>query len=68
MPRTKAQNRLDRLDIRLEQQEKEAFQAAASLAGTPLATWVRERLRSASRRELEAVDKAVPFLPRRISS
>lgn len=67
MKKTKAKNRQERLDVRLESQEKEAFRVAADLAGAPLATWVRERLRGAARRELEAADKPIPFLPRFIS-
>lgn len=50
------------LDVRLEPAEKEAFKNAADLAGLPLSTWVRERLRLAARRELEDADMVVPFL------
>lgn len=50
------------LDIRLEPAEKEGFKAAADLAGVPLATWVRERLRRSARRELEEANLPIPFL------
>ena len=50
------------LDIRLELAEKDSFKAAAELAGVPLATWVRERLRRAARRELEEANQPIPFL------
>jgi hypothetical protein len=50
------------LDVRLEAAEKEAFRSAADLAGVPLATWVRERLRRVARKELEDADMSVPFL------
>ena len=54
------------LEVRLELAEKEAFRQAAELAGLPLSTWVRERLRRISRKELEDADLRVPFLPSRI--
>ncbi len=50
------------LDVRLETAEKKAFRAAAELAGVPLASWVRERLRGAARRELEEARQPIPFL------
>lgn len=50
------------LDIRLEAGEKEAFKEAAEFAGIPLSAWVRERLRRAARRELEAAGRPIPFL------
>jgi hypothetical protein len=51
------------LDMRLEEVEKEAFRAAAELAGLDLSAWIRERLRSAARAELEGAGQSVPFLP-----
>ncbi len=56
MPRT------DMLKFRVEPGEKEAFQQAAELAGIPLSTWVRERLRRAARIELEDAGRQIPFL------
>ena len=43
--------------IRLEQNEKEAYQSAADLAGMSLSAWVRERLRRATVRELKNATK-----------
>jgi uncharacterized protein (DUF1778 family) len=59
-------NRTERMEFRLEPDEKTAFQAAADLAGVPLSSWVRERLRRAARRELEEADQKVPFLKSRL--
>ena len=50
------------MEIRLSSAEKEAFREAADLAGIPLATWVRERLRRIATRELENADLTVAFL------
>ena len=50
------------LQIRLEPAEKEAFEAAADLAGLALSAWVRERLRQITVRELEASGRRVAFL------
>ena len=50
------------LEIRVQSLEKQAFRDAADLAGIPLATWVRERLRLASIKELEAVGHPIAFL------
>ena len=55
-------NREDRLELRLIDEEKEAFRQAADLAGVPLSAWVRERLRRAAREELEGFGRLVPFL------
>ena len=48
--------------LRLEPEEKEAFQQAAKMAGTPLTIWIRERLRKVARIELQDAGKQVPFL------
>ena len=53
------------MEIRVSQDEKAAFQAAAQLAGIPLSAWVRERLRRAAVRELEDAGQDIPFLHRR---
>jgi uncharacterized protein (DUF1778 family) len=50
------------MKLRLQPEEKEAFEQAAELAGVPLSAWVRERLRRAARRELDEDGKPVPFL------
>jgi predicted HicB family RNase H-like nuclease len=53
--------------VRLDATEKEAFRDAAELAGVPLSTWVRERLRQVAVRELENAARPIPFL-RRLAS
>ena len=50
------------LQIRLSEREKQGFQAAADMAGIPLSSWVRERLRLAAIRELENAGRKVPFI------
>jgi uncharacterized protein (DUF1778 family) len=51
-----------RLDMRLQEAEKEGFRAAAELSGLELSAWIRERLRRIAREELESAGKDVPFL------
>ena len=61
--RPKKQDRLEEsMEVRLASAEKRAFKEAAGLAGIPLSTWVRERLRQVAIRELEAVGLAISFL------
>ena len=50
------------LQIRLTDNEKHGFQAAAELAGLPLSSWVRERLRLAAIRDLESAGRKIPFI------
>lgn len=50
------------LQLRLNRDEKQAFQDAADLAGLPLSAWVRERLRKAARTELEGAGHKIAFL------
>ena len=50
------------LQIRLTQQEKDGFDQAAELAGIPLSSWVRERLRLAAIRDLECAGLPIPFV------
>ena len=50
------------LQIRLNDSEKQGFQAAADLAGIPLSSWVRERLRLAAIRDLESAGQKIPFI------
>ena len=52
------------LQIRLTDREKEGFQAAADLAGIPLSSWVRERLRMAAIRDLETGGMRAAFVDR----
>ena len=54
--------RTESLLVRLETDEKRAFREAAEIAGVPLSTWVRERLRQVAVRELENASRPVPFL------
>jgi hypothetical protein len=56
------------LDVRLALAEKQAFKEAAGLAGLPVSAWVRERLRQAAIRELEAAGIPVAFLQHLIES
>jgi antitoxin component of RelBE/YafQ-DinJ toxin-antitoxin module len=50
------------LEVRLDDEEKQAFKDAADLAGLALSTWVRERLRTVARKELDEVGKPVAFM------
>jgi uncharacterized protein (DUF1778 family) len=52
------------LQIRLHENEKSAFEAAAEIAGIALSSWVRERLRRAARIELQDANQPVPFAAR----
>lgn len=55
---------VDVLEIRLKASEKLAFKQAAEVAGIPVSTWARERLRRAAIRELERSGLPIPFVPR----
>ena len=50
------------LQIRISDDEKRGFAAAAALAGIPLSSWVRERLRLAAIRDLESAGQKIPFV------
>ena len=50
------------LQIRISEPEKQGFQSAADLAGIPLSSWVRERLRLAAIRDLESAGQKIPFI------
>lgn len=52
------------IQIRLQPEEKEAFERAADMAGIGLSSWVRERLRLAAIRELESAGIRAPFIKR----
>ena len=54
--------RSESLLVRLESTEKKAFRDAADLAGVPLSTWVRERLRQVAVRELDKASRPIAFL------
>jgi hypothetical protein len=50
------------VEMRLASLEKQAFRDAADIAGVPLATWMRERLRAVAIRELESAGRRVAFI------
>ncbi len=52
----------DFLKLRVQDEEKRAFQAAATLAGLSLSAWARERLRRAARVDLESAGQQIPFI------
>ncbi len=51
------------LKIRMDAAERQAFSDAADMAGIPVSTWMRERLRRAAVRELEEASRPIAFLP-----
>ena len=50
------------MKLRLQPEEKQAFEQAAGIAGVALSAWVRERLRRAARAELVDAGQRVPFM------
>ncbi|HEV2491689.1 MAG TPA: hypothetical protein VG204_01305 [Terriglobia bacterium] len=50
------------IELRVTEDEKQAFKDAADRSGIPMATWARERLRRVAIRELENADLPVAFL------
>jgi hypothetical protein len=50
------------LELRLYSAEKLAFKDAADLHGMALSVWVRDRLRTAARKELNEAQKPVAFM------
>ena len=62
MQYTKGMGKQKVLQIRLTDLEKQAFMESADLAGIPLSSWVRERLRLAAIRELENAGQKIPFV------
>ena len=57
-------DKTERIEIRVQEPEKQAFEEAAEIAGLALSAWVRERLRKAATAELESVGRPIPFLRR----
>jgi uncharacterized protein (DUF1778 family) len=49
-------------NIRVTPKEKTAFVRAAEIAGVPISSWVRERLRAAAFREFDNVGEPASFL------
>jgi hypothetical protein len=50
------------LQVRLSLPEKSAFARAAQIAGVPISSWVRLRLRTAAFRELDNLGEVAAFL------
>ena len=50
------------VQIRVTASEKAGFVEAAAMAGIPLSSWVRERLRLTAIRELENAGRKIPFI------
>ena len=63
-PKQAADLRTEDLLVKLKVDEKEAFRDAAELAGVPLSSWVRERLRRVALIELQEAARPVAFLKR----
>jgi hypothetical protein len=55
-------SKVEILQIRVSEAEKQGFVAAAGLSGISLSSWVRERLRLAAIRDLESAGLQVPFV------
>jgi hypothetical protein len=50
------------IQFRVDEREKEAFDAAAKMSGLGTSAWIRERLRVLARKELQESGQRVPFL------
>lgn len=61
-PKPSDSRRSELIQLRVLATEKEAFEAAAKLAGLTLSAWLRVRMRATSRLELEENGETVPFL------
>ena len=61
-PKEPGKRHSDTILLRLEPGEKVAFTDAASLAGTPLSVWIRERLRRLAVKELGDASRPIAFL------
>lgn len=48
--------------LRLDPGEKKGFGDAALVAGVPLTVWIRERLRTVAKSELQSAGRTVAFL------
>jgi hypothetical protein len=59
--RGSGKRREELLQVRVADDEKEAFEEAASLSGLALSAWVRERLRQVAIRELEDASRPIAF-------
>ncbi len=54
--------RTETILVRVSPEEKQCFQNAASICGISLSAWVRERLRTASRKDLEDSGISAEFI------
>jgi hypothetical protein len=54
-------NKVQVIRLRVQPEEKQAFELAAGEAGISLSAWARRHLRSAARQELEDLGEKVPF-------
>lgn len=61
-PKSSDQLQTEYLDVRCAAAEKEAFKAAAELAGMAVSAWVRDRLRRNAKDELQEAGRPVSFL------
>jgi uncharacterized protein (DUF1778 family) len=50
------------IQVRVTPEEKAGIAEAAEIAGIPLSSWVRERLRLAAVHELEMAGRQIPFI------
>jgi uncharacterized protein (DUF1778 family) len=52
------------LQVRVQENERDGFAAAANLSGLDVSAWVRTTLRAAAKKELRDNGESVPFLER----
>ena len=50
------------IQVRVSEKEKESYLLAAQVAGIPLASWIRDRLRQSTIKELSNAGLRAPFL------
>lgn len=55
------------VQIRLNDEEKEAVEMAAELSGLSLSSWIRMQLRDSATERMTACGRPVPFMEARIS-
>lgn len=60
-PKAAGEAREYRMQVRLEETERQGFTDAARISGQELSVWVRDRLRRIAREELEHAGLDVPF-------
>ena len=52
----------EELKVRMTEEERRAFEDAAKVAGISLSAWMRERLRTAARKDLEDAGLPISFI------